>query len=384
MCYIHAERMDLEDNTFMLPGPVKIHPRVLKAMAVPTLSNRGAEFSEVNKEIKELLQYLFQTRGSVAVISGSGTAGMEAALASVLRKGDKVLNIMNGKFGERLHEISRVFADATPLEFPWGKAADVNRIAEALDSEDFKALTLCHNETSTAVTNPAREIAHLARKKDILFIVDGITSVGGIEVKPDEWGFDITILGSQKCIAAPAGLAALCVSKRAEEEMHDQSTYYLNLKKHIDDLMQRNQTPYTPAIPLFLALREALRMVKEEGLENRIARISKLANATRDAVDALGLEIFPDRGCASNTVTAIKYPKGIEDAQFRKTLREVHRVVIAGAQDRIKGKVFRIGHMGICSFTDLLATFGAIESTLKKMGYQFESGKGVGAIEAWM
>ena len=213
-----------------------------------------------------------------------------------------------------------------------------------------------------------------------MYILDGITSVGGLEVNPEKLNADIVIFGSQKCIAAPAGLACLSVSDRAKELLYDDTAYYLNLKKHLKKLREGDQTPYTPAIPLFMALREALLMLKEEGLENRLNKIRQLAEATRSAVDALGLELYPHPDYASNTVTAINYPEGINDSDFRNTLRDEYNVIVAGAQAQIKGKVFRIGHMGLCSFTDLAATFAAVEATLKKFDFKFDTGASVSAI----
>lgn len=377
--------MDLEDNIFMLPGPVKMHPRVLNVMSKPAMAHRDKEFSAINAEIRELLKYLFQSDNDVAVISGSGTAGLEAVISNLFRKGDKVVNIVNGKFGERLNELSEVFAQPIPTTTEWGTAVDLDKLSATLEeNDDIKAITLCHNETSTGLTNQAEKVGKLAKKNDLLYILDGITSVGGLPVKIEEWNVDIAVLGSQKCIAAPAGMACLSISERAFELLHSDHSYYLDLKKHIERLKTKDQTPYTPAIPLFLALREALLMIKEEGLENRLERIEKLANATRKALKTLGLELFPDENYASNTVTAIYYPKEVEDKEFRNILKEKHRVIVAGAQSHIKGKVFRIGHMGICSFTDLLATFGAIEATLTELGYKVEKGSGVGAIADFM
>lgn len=383
---------DSQDNIFMIAGPVKIHRRVLNAMSVPAFSHRSKEFQNVIGEIKVLLQYLFQSKNEVAVISGSGTAGIESAISSLLKKDDKILCFNNGKFGERVCQLGKLFANATELKFPWGKPLDLEKVEEKLKNEDFTAVGICHNETSTALTNQAKEVAELIKKhgkqkngEKPFYILDGITSIGGIPVDIDGWGVDIAIFGSQKCIAGPAGLACLSVSEIAFNYLHD-NVYYLNLKKHIKK-MQENDTPYTPAIPLFFGLREALRMIKEEGLENRIKRTEKLANACRKGVDALGLELFPEREYASNTLTAIKYPKELLDkynvdkfdSEFRKKLREEHNVVLAGAQDEIKGKVFRIGHMGICSFNDLIATFGALEVVLRNYGYKVKD-SGVKAI----
>ncbi len=371
---------DIEDNIFMLAGPVKIHRRVLDAMSKPSIAHRGKDFSAINAEIRELLKYLFQSDNDVAVISGSGTAGLETAIVNLLRKGDEVLIIHNGKFGERLYDLSNLYANAIEIPAPWGQPPSLDAIAATLEDGEYKVVGLCHNETSTGMTNPAEEIGKLAKKNDAIFILDGITSVGGLEVNPEKLNADITIFGSQKCIAAPAGLACLSVSERAQELLYDDTAYYLNLKKHLKKLRDGDQTPYTPAIPLFLALREALLMIKEEGLENRLQKIARLADATRAGVEALGLELFPHSDYASNTVTAINYPEGINDKEFRSTLMDNYNVIVAGAQAHIKGKVFRIGHMGICSFTDLAATFAALEATLKKFEHDFELGAGVKAI----
>ncbi len=355
-------------ETFLLPGPVTMHHRVLQAMARPAMNHRGPEFKEILSDVRALTQYLFGTRREVAVLSGSGTAGLEAAVTGLVRKGDRVLNLVNGKFSERFHELCQVFSTPTALTFEWGTAVRPERVAEALDAEEYRAVTLCWNETSTGLTNPIADIAKVVKAHDALLIVDGITAVGGLENRMEAWGVDALVVGSQKCIAAPAGLSAVALSKTAYESLHSDTSFYTNLKAHVDALAKED-TPYTPAVPLFLAFREALLLLKEEGLENRIARTTKLAEAARSAADELGLELFPDRRFASNTVTAMKYPFGIEDATFRKVLRETHRTTVAGGQGPLKGKIFRIGHMGICSFEDLEAGFRAIEATLRSMGH---------------
>ncbi|HEY7587330.1 MAG TPA: alanine--glyoxylate aminotransferase family protein [Thermoplasmata archaeon] len=371
---------DPEDTVFMLPGPVKMHPRVLRAMIAPALNHRGPEFKEILTELRGLVQYLFGTKGEVAILSGSGTAGLEAAVSGLLRKQDKVLNLVNGKFSERFNDLCSVFATPTALPFEWGTAVDAGRVAAALEADDaYKAVTVCWNETSTGLTNPIAEIARVVKKHDKLLIVDGITAVGGLESRFDEWGVDALVMGSQKCIAAPAGLAAVALSPRACASLHSETSFYTNLKAHVDGLSQQD-TPYTPAVPLFLALREALRMLKEEGLEARVARTGRLAEAARAAYAAIDIDLFPDPRFASNTVTATKYPAGIDDAKFRKILREQHRVILAGGQSQLKGKIFRIGHMGICSFGDLAACFTGIEGTLAAMGHRFERGAGVAEV----
>ena len=366
-------------GAFLLPGPVKMDPRVLQAMAAPAINHRGPKFKEILAEIRMLTQYLFGTNGEVAVLSGSGTAGLEAAVSGLLRKRDRVLNLVNGKFSERFHELCGVFTDPTALTFEWGTAVDPAKVDEALDESDYQAVTLCWNETSTGLTNPIQGIARVVRNHDALFLVDGITAVGGLENRMGAWGVDALVMGSQKCLAAPAGLSAVALSPRAYESLHSETSFYTNLKSHVDALAKED-TPFTPAIPLFLAFREALRLLKEEGLDTRIARTTRLATAARAAVDALGLELFPDPRFASNTVTAIRYPPRIDDSKFRGVLRQQYGTVVAGGQAQLKGKIFRIGHMGICSFEDLEDGFRGIESTLTSMGHQTRPGAAVEAI----
>ena len=366
-------------GAFLLPGPVKMHPRVLRAMSAPAMNHRGPEFKEILSEIRGLTQYLFGTRGPVAVLSGSGTAGLEAAVSGLLRKEDRVLNLVNGKFSERFHDLCQVFTTPTALSFEWGTAVDPEKVAATLDAGAFKAVTVCWNETSTGLTNPIAEVAKVVKEHDAFLIVDGITAVGGLENRMEAWGIDALVMGSQKCLAAPPGLSAVALSKAAYESLHSDTSFYTNLKAHTDALANQD-TPFTPAVPLFLAFREALRMLKEEGLENRIARTRRLADAARAGVDALGLRLYPDLRFASNTVTAIRYPPGVDDGAFRKELREHHGTIVAGGQGPLKGHIFRIGHMGICSFEDLTEGFRAFESTLAGMGHKSVRGAAVDAV----
>lgn len=351
-----------------------MHPRVLQAMATPAMNHRGPEFKEILSEIRGLTQYLFGTRGEVAVLSGSGTAGLEAGVSGLLRKQDRVLNLVNGKFSERFHELCQVFTTPTALTFDWGTAVDPQQVERALDAGEFRAVTLCWNETSTGLTNPIEPIAKVVKDHDALLLVDGITAVGGLENRMDAWGIDALVMGSQKCLAAPPGLSAVALSRTAYESLHSDTSFYTNLKAHTDALAKQD-TPYTPAVPLFLAFREALRMLKEEGLEARIARTQKLGEAARAAVQMLGLALYPDPRFASNTVTAIRYPPGVDDSRFRKVLREEHHTIVAGGQGQLKGSIFRIGHMGICTFEDVEAGFRAIEATLAKLDHAVGKGR---------
>jgi aspartate aminotransferase-like enzyme len=375
---------DLEDNLFMIPGPVKIHPRVLRVMSKPSMGHRTPEYRAMIKEMTDLLQYLFQSQNEVSLLSGSGTAGLDCVMTNLLKKDEKAIVVYNGKFGERLFELAEFYGKGVPVTSDYGKALDLDRIAAVVEKERPKLVGVCHNETSTGFTNDAERLSKIAHDNDALFVLDGITSIGGLDVPCDKWGVDAAIFGSQKCVAAPAGLAGVCISPEAKKQLHDDKSYYLHLKWHLDKWMQKNDTPYTSAIPLFLAMHQALLMLKEEGLPNRIRRCARLAEACRTAAKAIGLGLLAQEGYRSNTVTAILYPQGIEDGKFRSIMWEKHRVLVAGGQSVVKGKIFRIGHMGICSFTDMLATWGAVEATLKELGYKFDMGAGVAAVEQFI
>ncbi|HWG91378.1 MAG TPA: alanine--glyoxylate aminotransferase family protein [Candidatus Thermoplasmatota archaeon] len=375
---------DTEDNTFLLPGPVKMHPRVTRAMSVPAVANRGSEFAKVSQEMNALLQQAYQTRAPVVTLTGSGTAGMEAAAVSLLKKSDKVVALDNGKFGNRMAKLADLYGTAVPLKAPWGQPVPLETIEKALREHKPKALFMTHNETSVGFTQPLKEIAALCGEHDVLTVVDAITSLGGIDVPVDQWGLDVVITGSQKCLGAPAGLAYVSVSEKAQSRMYKDQGYYLNLTRYISKLPE-GQTPYTPSTHLYFATVEALKiLVKEEGLQNRFKKVRAQAEAVRGAVAAMGLELYPAEGYASDTVTAINYPQGVDDSKFRKALKDTHNLIIAGGQDDVKGKIFRIGHMGTVSFVELAGGLAAIEHELLKAGAKIRPGAWTEAFRAKM
>jgi aspartate aminotransferase-like enzyme len=359
---------DPETATFLIAGPVRIHPRVLRAMSMPSLNHRGDYFHGIVQEIRELLPVLFGTPGHQVVLSGSGTAGLEAMYSSLLPKEGRVLVLSNGNFGERSDQIVRRYAtNVTTLTAPWGQPISPEKVRVELERGDVRAVCAVHNETSVGLANDLGAIAKEVRRADSpLFLVDGISAVAGIPVHLTEWGVDALVAGPQKGLAAPAGLALVHLSDRAVEALHP-GTFYLDLKAHLGPLA-KNDTPWTPAVPLFLALREALLLLKEETLEGRLARTRRLAEASRAAVDALGLELFPVREYASDTVTAVKNPAGMGDAELRKVLERQYNILVQGGQGALVGKIFRIGHMGIADWPDLLVTFAALERVLGKAG----------------
>lgn len=354
----------------MMPGPVPMPERVKNAMSRQAINHRGEEFGGVYADCVRVLKPFFGTANEIFLLSGSGTAGMEAAIANV-GLGKKIVSLVNGKFGERLAEISGRYGELTAIESEWGGPLGLDALAEALEN-GAEVVTMVHNETSAGILNPAAEVGKLARKHDALFIMDGITSIGGEHVAADEWGADIAIVGSQKCFAAPAGLSAVSVSERAWERLSERRPYYLDLKAYQKAASKKPmETPYTPAVPLFFAFREACLIAEEEGLENRIARHRKLADAVRAAADAWGLDLLPVSDALhspSNTVTAILYPDGISDSDLRSGVKKMG-IQIAGGQDRLKGKIFRIGTMGAVGPLEVLATVAAVQGTLQKLGY---------------
>lgn len=374
--------MDIEDTLLMIPGPVKVAPRVLRAMSRPMISHRSGEFGAIYSDCRELLKDFFETKNEVVVMTGSGTVGMDAAVAGLIGREDKIVTISNGKFGERFTEIGERYGRAVPVRFAWGTPFDLERVEAALE-EGAKAVAMVHNETSVGLTNPAKEVGRLAMKHDAIFIVDGISSIGGNEFRTDEWNIDIAITGSQKALAVPPGLAVVAVSPQAEERFSAKSaSYYADLKAHLKSVRKSPaQTPYTPAVPLFYALQEALHMASEEGFAARRARTAKQAEAVRSAAQALDIELFPqtdEHSHYSNTVTAMKMPAGMTDEKLRGGMKK-QGVVVSGGQEQLKGSIFRIGTMGVCSSGDILRTIQTLELVLAKEGQLHSRGAGVEA-----
>jgi len=368
-----------KEPLLMLPGPVPMPERVRYAMMRQAINHRSAEFGAVYADCVRVLKSVFGTANDLFVISGSGTAGMEAAVANFGRDRE-IACLVNGKFGERLFKISQRYGKAHEIGSEWGTPLNLAALEERLE-QGAQVVTLVHNETSAGIKNPAQEVGRLARKHDALFIMDGITSIGGDVVEADTWGVDVAIVGSQKCLAAPAGLAAVSVGSRAWERLSKNPPYYLDLAAYRKSAAGTPmETPYTPAVPLFLALREACLIVEEEGIANRIARHRRMAGAVRAAAGAWGLSLYPTidgRHEYSNTVTAILYPAGVRDSEMRDTVKKMG-IIIAGGQDHLKGKIFRIGSMGAVGAPEILATLAATQHALKKAGYRVQ-GDGVQA-----
>lgn len=376
----------MDETLLMIPGPTRVAPRVLKAMSENIVNHRSAIFGEILTETTEMMSEVFQTNNQSYIITGSGTAAMETALGNIVKKGDKVLNIIGGKFGERFMQITETHRGIpVKLEVEWGHGVNPKDVEYILEEDDsIKAVTIVHNETSTGVTNPIEEVGKIVKDYDALYVVDTVSSLGGDDVFVDGYNIDICVAGSQKCIAAPPGMAAITLSDDAWEVIDETEsyTYYLDLKRYRKSGSAKPpETPYTPSVSLMYAMREALNMVMEEGLESRIKRHKLAALATRNGIKAMGLELFPQLEVSSSTVTAINMPKGVTDKDLRGIMRNKYKIELAGGQNHLKGNVFRIGHMGNITQREIIATISALEMTLKELNMDICLGDGVAAAE---
>lgn len=363
----------------MLPGPTNVPSRVMRAMAKPVINHRGPEFRELYGRILDNLKFVFETKGDVFVLTASGTGGIECAIRNILSNGDKVAVPVNGVFSERLRNAVSAFG-GKGIEIPieWGKAITPLQVEQLFRREkDIKAFAVVYNETSTgATTRNLKEIGEICHDHGALFVVDAISILGGDALPVDEWGVDICVAGSQKCLMTPPGLVILSVGERAWRIAETaRRSYYFDLLEY-REFLKNYETPYTPAVTLFYALDEALLMIKEEGLQSRYDRHNLCAISLYEGLEALGFKIFPQKEFRSQTVVAANYLPEIDDKKFRELLKDRYHVVVAGGMGKTKGAIFRIGVMGTVSQFEILTTIGAIESTLVDLGRQFEYGVG--------
>lgn len=373
----------MRKNYLLTPGPTPLPPEVCLAMARPIIHHRTPQFQVILKEATEGLKYVFQTKNDVYTLASSGTGAMEAAVINLLSSGDTALVIQGGKFGERWTEICKSYGiNAEVIDVEWGKAVDPLEIQKRLKvNPKIKAVftTLC--ETSTGAVNDMEAIGKVVKDTEAALVVDAISGLGAIDLKTDAWFCDVVVSGSQKGLMLPPGLGFISVSPKAEKLIESSKCpkYYFSLKT-AKKAWAQTDTPFTPAITLIIALNEALKMVKEDGLEKVFLRHKKMADATRAAVAALGLELFAP-SASSDVVTAVKVPAGIDGEKLVKTMRDTYGVTIAGGQAELKGKVIRIAHMGYIEEFDVIAGISCLEKVLKQMGHKFELGAGVRGAE---
>ncbi|MDJ0516617.1 MAG: alanine--glyoxylate aminotransferase family protein [Trichodesmium sp. MO_231.B1] len=370
----------------MIPGPTPVPETALLAMAKHPIGHRSGDFSKIMAEVTENLKWLHQTKNDVLVLASSGTGAMEAGIINFLSPGDRVLCGCNGKFGDRWAEVATAYGlNVEKITAEWGKPLDTEEFRQQLEADkdkQIKAVILTHSETSTGVLNDVETInSYVKAHGEALIIVDAVTSLGAVNLPVDELGLDVVASGSQKGYMIPPGLAFVAVGGKAwtAYETAKLPRYYLDLGKYRKDAA-KNTTPFTPPVNLFFALQATLRIMQAEGLENIFARHERLKNATRAAVKALGLPLLGLDAVASSAVTAVAPPPEVEAEKVRAIMKKRFDIALAGGQDHLKGKIFRIGHLGFVCERDILSAVAALEATLGELGYEsFTSGAGVTA-----
>ena len=371
--------------TLMIPGPTPVPETVLKAIGRHPIGHRSGDFQEIVRRTTEQLQWLHQTSGDVLVITGSGTAAMEAGMINTLSRGDRVLCGDNGKFGERWVKVARAYGlDVEVIKAEWGQPLDTEAFRSALEADTAKqirAVILTHSETSTGVINDLQTIcSHVKAHGTALTIADCVTSLGATDVPMDAWGIDVVASGSQKGYMLPPGLSFVAMSDRAWEayDRSDLPKFYLDLGPY-RKTAAKNSNPFTPAVNLYFGLEAALEMMQSEGLEAIFTRHSRHRAAAQAGMKAIGMPLFAAEGHGSPAITAVA-PEGIDAELLRKTVKERFDILLAGGQDHLKGKVFRIGHLGFVCDRDVLTAVSAIEATLQSLGlHQGKMGSGVAA-----
>ncbi len=366
----------------MTPGPSPVPSFLREKLAKEIIHHRTDEFRRILSEVHQGLQSIFLTKNPVVVLSSSGTGAMEAAVSNLFSKGDKVIAVSGGKFGERWMEISKNFSlETVKMEIDWGSAPDPKDLEELLTkNKEVKGVltTLC--ETSTATVYDIESLSRIVKKHNAIIVVDAISGLGQDKLLTDQWGIDVVVGGSQKGLMLPPGLSFLSIGNAAKEmiEQSNLPKYYFDLKsalaKHLD-----NDTPYNPSISLIVALQAALEAINTEGIENRWQRFEKLAEGTRSAAKELGLSLLSTRPSAS--VTAINLPESINSSEVVKFLRGEYGLSIAGGQAQLKNKIVRVAHMGWINEQDLISCFCLLEIALRKFGHQFKTGASLALLE---
>ena len=373
----------MRKNYLLTPGPTSVPSDVLLELAKPIVHHRTPQFAEIFHSVIEGLKYVFQTKNDVLVFASSGTGAMEASVVNLLSPGDKVLTIKGGKFGERWDEICKAYNIETfPIDVEWGKPVNSEDVRNILEKEkDIKAVFATLTETSTAVLHDVKALGSIVKEFPAVLVVDAVSGLGAVDIQTDNWNVDVVVAGSQKALMLPPGLAFASISDKAWDLVKDSKCpkYYWSFAKARKSL-ETDQTPYTPAVSLIFGLSKSLEMIKEEGLENVLARHSKLANATRAAVKAMGLELLAPES-PSDAVTAVKVPQRVDGVDLVKSLKKRYDVMITGGQAQLKGKIIRIAHMGYSDTFDIITVISALEMALKDSGYNLELGKGIKAAE---
>ena len=358
-----------------IPGPIPVNDDILESMGTPMINHRGPEFKEILYRTTERLKTVFSTKNDVYIITGSGTSAMEAAVVNTLSPGDKAINATVGVFGNRFGVISERYGiDLVSLEFPFGSDVDLDVLRNCLNANpDVKAVMVTHNETSTGVTNNLQGISTVVKKEyDKLILVDGISSVCSLPLETDLWDLDVVATASQKGWMLPPGLAFISFSEKAWVA-HSRSTmtrFYLDMAEY-KRYYEIGQPPFTPSVSCMFALDLALDQIVTEGMGSVFERHASIGQYTRDCIAELNLNIFPtSKEIASNTCTAVEVPEGVDGSKLVSKMRDEHKVVLAGGQASLSGKIFRIGHMGQTTESDIKGAMDALKIVLPEIGFR--------------
>lgn len=366
------------------PGPTPVPSDALLAMAAPVFHHRTPEFEALFAKVRDNLKVVFATEQEVLTLACSGTGSMEAAVTNILSQGDKALVIVGGKFGQRWGDICRAYGiEVIEIKVEWGTAVDLKEVASCLEREkDIKAVFTTYSETSTGVKTDLKGMADIVGTyEDVLLVTDAITALAVMELPMDEWGVDVVVTGSQKALMLPPGLAFIALSQKAWARVEESGSrrFYFDLRKE-KKAQLKNQTAFTPAVSLIVGLDRSLNRLLSEGMGNVIERHARLARATRSAVQALGLKLLaPDS--PSDALTAVLAPEGMEAGKIISLLNKKHGITVAGGQDHLKGKIFRISHMGFMDNFDIVVVISALELTLKELGFPLGLGTGLKAAQ---
>ena len=373
-----------DQQILRIPGPSPIPPSVQRAMNQPMIGHRGKDTSDMLKRISPKLKRVFGTSQEVMLITGSGTAGLEAAVVNIVKPGEEVLVIVTGAFGDRFTKICEAYKIAYQrIDVEWGLALNPAAIKTyLLEHPEIKVVLTTYCETSTGVLNPIHELSKSIREvSNALIVVDGVSCVGGVETKMDDWGIDVMVTGSQKALMLPAGLTFIAASERAWKviEQNEQPRFYFDLKKYRDNLL-KDTTPFTPALSLLFGLEQALNLLDEEGLEEVYKRHTLMMKMTRAGFKAMGIPLLTNDTDSSPTVTAVR-PEDFSAEVLRKVLKQEFGLSIAGGQQHLTGKILRIGHMGYCSPADVLQIISMMEVGLRIIGKDIVLGSGTAAAQ---
>jgi aspartate aminotransferase-like enzyme len=367
----------------MAPGPTPVPPNVLLAMAQPMIHHRTPEYDALFAEVRAGLKRLFQTRQEVIPFTSSGTGAMEAAFVNVLSPGDTALVLTAGRFGERWEDLAKAYGiSLVRVAAPWGETVSPDAMADALRRHpEAKAVFMTHSESSTGVLHDVRGIAAVTRGTGAICVVDAVSSLGIAELAMDAWGVDLVVSGSQKGLMLPPGLSFCALSEKAWGHVRASRLpkFYFDLTEEAKAVAQ-GEAHFTPAVSIMLGLREVLRMLDAEGLVNVIKRHDRLARATRAGVEALGLAVYP-KATPTPSLTAVVAPSSVDSENVLSTYSTAHNITIAGGQGKLKGKVFRLGHMGYVAEFDVITALAALEQVLQELGHPVDWGASVRAAQ---